>query len=111
MSELSRMSYGELTVHPRKRMGRTPLVDYAGRPMPTTLDEVYGHYSTAKGRAYTYCKELCRRLDGERFCITGHNCMTFTVSFDFPNPYTGVMMRAIITRSYNHAYFIDPELQ
>ena len=40
------------TVHPRKRVGRTPLTDYAGSPMPKTLDDVYGSYSSKKPAAY-----------------------------------------------------------
>lgn len=39
------------TVHPRKRVGRTPLTDWAGRPMPNTLDDVYGSYSSKKAEA------------------------------------------------------------
>lgn len=40
------------TVHPRKRVGRTPLTDCAGRPMPSTLGDVYGSYSSRKAAAY-----------------------------------------------------------
>nr|DAL84363.1 MAG TPA: hypothetical protein [Caudoviricetes sp.] len=36
------------TVHPRKRVARTPLYDWAGRPMPTELGDVYGSYSHKK---------------------------------------------------------------
>lgn len=90
-------------VHPRKRICRTPLYDWAGRTMPRCLDEVYGSYSTAKAKAYRYWKQLSR----ERFCITAHNTNFFTISFDFPNPETGEMMRAIATGRSAHAYYID----
>ena len=39
------------TVHPRKRVERTPLTDWAGRPMPKTLSDVYGSYSSKKAAA------------------------------------------------------------
>lgn len=94
-------------VHPRKRVGRTPLYDWAGRPMPKTLDEVYGSYSANKARAYRYWKQLSEDLQGERFCITSHTSQFFTISFDFPNPETGEMMRGIATGRSAHAYYID----
>ena len=97
-------------VHPRKRVERTPLYDWAGRPMPKYLDEVYKSYSVEKARAYRYWKQLSRELHGERFCITSHNYNFFTISFDFLNPETGEMMRAIATGRSSHAYYIDPSL-
>ena len=54
-------------VHPRKRVCRTPLYDYAGRSMPHCLDEVYGSYSINKAKAYRYWKQLSQELHGERF--------------------------------------------
>ena len=98
------------TVHPRKRVARTPLYNRAGRPMPTKLGDVYGSYSHKKAAAYEYCRWLCRKFNGERFCITSHNTNIFTVDFDFPHPETGEMMHAHITPTYNHAYYIDPAL-
>lgn len=97
-------------VHPRKRVGRTPLYDWAGRPMPHCLDEVYGSYSIHKAKAYRYWKHISRELHGERFCITAHTCNFFSISFDFPNPETGEMMRAIATGRSAHVYYIDPSL-
>lgn len=98
------------TVHPRNRVCRTPLYDWAGRTMPRCLDEVYGSYSIAKAKAYRYWKQLSQELHGERFCITSHNSNFFSISFDFPNPETGEMMRAIATGRSAHAYYIDPSL-
>lgn len=94
------------TVHPRKRVDRTPLTDWAGRPMPKTLSDVYGSYSSKKAAAYEYCRMLCDKFNGERFCIASHNNNVFTVDFDFPHPETGEMMHAHITPSCNHAYYI-----
>ena len=87
-------------IHPRKRMPPTPT------DAPIYLDQVYGTCSLAKRRAYCDCKYLCDSVGGKNMRITGHNCMTFSVSFDFVNPDNGRPMRAIITRNYNHAYYI-----
>lgn len=94
-------------VHPRKRVGRTPLIDRSGCPMPKTLDDVYRSYSSKKAAAYEYCLMLCVKFNGERFCIASHNVNMFTVDFDFPHPETGEMMHAHITPTANHAYYID----
>lgn len=69
------------TVHPRKRVARTPIYDRAGRPMPTKLSDVYGSYSDAKYRRWCWWYNYCKELHGERFCITSHNCSLFTISF------------------------------
>ena len=98
------------TIHPRKRVARTPLYDWAGKPMPISLGEVYQSYSDAKYRAWSWWYNYCRELHGDHFCITSHNCNFFTISFDFPNPETGEMMRAIATGRSAHAYYIDPAL-
>ena len=80
----------DFTIHPK---AAAPNVRAIGH----TLDDVYGSYSIEKARAYTYCKELCEKYDG----------FMFTVSFDFINPDDNRPMRAIITRDYNHAYYLD----
>lgn len=90
----------DFTVHPK---AAAPHVRAIGH----TLDDVYGSYSIDKARAYTYCKELCDKYDGYDFCITSANSFMFTVSFEFINPDDNRPMRAIITRAYNHAYYLD----
>ena len=72
-----------------------------------TLGDVYGRYSDAKADAYHACKKLCERCDGYNFRITSANTFAFTVSFDFINPDDNRAMRAIITPTYNHAYYLD----
>lgn len=69
------------------------------------LSDVYDSYSVAKERAYNYCKRLCDEFNGWGFQIVGHNCMTFSVQFEFENPLNGCIMLAHITRYYNHLYF------
>jgi hypothetical protein len=69
------------------------------------LSDVYGSYSDAKESAYNYCKRLCKEFNGRDFRIAGHNCMTFSVQFEFENPLNGCIMLAHITRYNNHLYF------
>ena len=69
------------------------------------LSDVYGSYSVAKERAYNHCRKLCDSFNGWGFQIVGHNCMTFSVQFEFENPLNGCIMLAHITRDYNHLYF------
>lgn len=90
----------DFTIHPK---ATAPCVRAIGR----TLDDVYGSYSAAKERAYRYCTDLCYKYDGYNFCITSANTFAFTVNFDFINPDDNRPMRAIITRDYNHAYYLD----
>lgn len=90
----------DFTVHPKTV---APCVRAIGH----TLDDVYGRYSAAKVQAYRYCKDLCEKYDGYDFCITSANTFAFTVSFDFINPDDNRPMRAVITRAYNHGYYLD----
>lgn len=76
------------------------------RSRGVTLGDVYGHWSCAKQQAYEYCRRMYEELDGWGFCITGSNCMVFTVKFDFVNPETGEILRTIITKDYNHLYYL-----
>ena len=90
----------DFTIHPKSAAPRVCAIGH-------TLDDVYGSYSAAKAQAYRYCTDLCDRYDGYDFCITSANVFAFTVSFDFINPDNNRSMRAIITRDYNHAYYLD----
>ena len=71
-----------------------------------TLSDVYDSWSAAKERAYDYCRRMYADLDGWNFCISGSNSMAFSVMFDFANPNTGELMRAHITKCYNHLYYL-----
>ena len=64
----------------------------------TELWQVYGRFSHEKAKELEKCKQLAYSLDGERFRIVHHNCHKFTVGFEFPNPETGAMCFAYITR-------------
>lgn len=90
----------EFTIHPK---AKAPAYHSEGE----TLGEVYGRYSSAKDRAFRYCKDLCESVGGTGFCISSHNTFGFTVMFDFENPDDGRMMRAHITKAHNHAYYLD----
>lgn len=89
----------DFTVHPR---AKAPAMHVDGY----TLEGVYERPSDNKCRAFAYCKDLCERYGGWDFCISSHNTMVFTVMFDFMHPETGELMRAHITRDYNHAYYL-----
>jgi len=69
------------------------------------LSDVYDSYSDAKESAYNYCRKLCDHFNGRGFQIVGHNCMIFSVQFEFENQLNGCIMLAHITRYYNHLYF------
>lgn len=94
----------DFLVHPRQSM--CPALLSAERGYPVYLSDVYDSYSSAKETAWEYCRELCEKYNGKDFVITGHNCMTFSVAFDFMHPETGEYMTARITKSYNHAYYV-----
>lgn len=70
------------------------------------LSDVYGSYSVDKEQAYARCVKLCEHFNGWGFQIVSHNCMFFTVQFEFKNPLNGCIMLAHITPDYNHLYFV-----
>lgn len=72
-----------------------------------TLGDCYGSYSVYKDRAFQRCADLYHRLDGNRFRIIGYNCNTFSVGFEFPDPETGVLSFAYITKDYDRFCEID----
>ena len=45
------------------------------------LDDAYGRYSSAKARAYEYCRERERECNSYNGRITGHNICTFSYAF------------------------------
>lgn len=67
----------------------------------TNLSDVYGRYSTAKARAWNYCKDLMRQHEGWGLRIISHNTRMFTAGFLFTDPETGVLMFMYITKTYD----------
>lgn len=65
------------------------------------LYHVYSDYSCRKYNAFEYCKTLMYQLEGWGLRIIGHNCMTFSVGFEFNHPVTGELCFAYITRDNN----------
>jgi len=69
------------------------------------LWEVYDRHSREKQRALDYCKELAYQLGGLDAMASGriisHNKFQFSYGFIFPDPETGVMKFAYITRDHN----------
>lgn len=75
------------------------------RSNDATLDEVYGRYSSAKARAYEYCREREREFDSYDGVITGYNTCTF--SYAFTGYCEGKKWLIYITK--DHDYAIDYE--
>lgn len=88
------------TVHPK---AKAPVYYDEG----WNLGAVYGSYSYAKANAWDYCVRLCDEVNGTGLAVRGHNTFAFTANFFFINPENGREMMAVITRDYNHAYYID----
>ena len=67
------------------------------------LFHVYGKYSTAKARAFDYCRNLMNKLDGWGLKILSYNTFMFTAGFLFVDKETGVTKFMYITPSYDTA--------
>lgn len=91
------------TFHPRKTV---PFV-LPDIHAPRKLSDVYDSYSVYKASAYDDCLRAMQDLDGFGWSICSHNCMYFAVSFYFPDPETGVIYRAHLTRYYWHLYEVE----
>ena len=89
----------DFTVHPKATAPHVCAIGY-------TLDDVYGSYSIEKARAYTYCKELCDRYDGYDFVLHPRT-RSRSQSVSILSTPTITDPCAIITRTYNHAYYLD----
>jgi hypothetical protein len=71
------------------------------RSSTTTLREVYGSYSSAKAKAYEYCRNLMAEKNGHGFRIISANGWMFTAGFMFEED--GKQMFMYITKSKNSA--------
>ena len=76
-------------------------IDSYERSQNYTLSNCYASYSENKERAYNYCLNLMRKLNGFGLKIISYNCMFFTVGFLFTDPETGVIRFAYITKDYD----------
>lgn len=86
----------------RTRAAKAAFAGYS-RPSYYHKNGIYSAYtrpSVYKVRAWEYCKELCRKLNGRGLMILGHGAQTFSVGFTFTDP-EGVNRFAYITRDYN----------
>lgn len=87
------------TLHPRKDAPRK-------HEVAPNIWQAYDRPSARKVAAWHDCENMCRECDGFGLCITAASCQTFSVMFDFAHPETGELMRAHITRDYNHLYYL-----
>ena len=87
------------TLHPRKDAPTKHSV-------APNIWQAYDKPSELKVAAWHDCENMCRELNGWNLCISAVGCQTFSVMFDFINPDTGELMRAHITRDYNHLYYL-----
>lgn len=70
-----------------------------------TLNDLYKNASYYKQKAYNYCRDLYRQLNGFDFKIIGGNCMTFSVGFKFYEDNKTYF--AYITKDYDRQILLD----
>ena len=68
---------------------------------PTNIFSAYKKPSVEKIKAFEYCENLCKELDGFNLVIPCHGVQTFSVTFEYADKDTGVICRAYITRDYD----------
>lgn len=74
------------TLNPNTKKAQQMLSSYAwARRDPKSLYGAYATCSDAKGKAWEYCEELCKKLGGTHLCVTGHNTCTFSAAFETQN--------------------------
>ena len=67
----------------------------------TELYHVYTKFSSAKAKAMEYCRNLMYALNGSGLRIISFNDQTFSVGFEYPDPETGAMCFAYITKAHD----------
>lgn len=67
------------------------------------LYHAYNSASTAKWRAWDYCKELCNKYNGHNLKIISKNSFVFTAGFEFIDPENGNLKFMYITPNYDTA--------
>ena len=63
----------------------------------TSLDDVYGRYSSAKACAMRQCREWCEADRGWDFHIISHTCQGFSVAWYYTDKETGEVITRIET--------------
>ena len=69
-----------------------------------SLYKAYRNPSQYKENAFSYCFSLMHEKAGFDLRIIGHNCMTFSIGFQYIDNETGIVMFAYITRDYNRFF-------
>lgn len=69
--------------------------------------KAYKNPSSAKVRAWEYCKRLCQEHDGFALRIISHGVQTFSVGFCYVGKETGRPCFAYITRDYDSYCYVD----
>lgn len=88
-----------------KNQERTAIQNYNNwkRSAYENIWQAYEKPSYNKEKAWSYCKELCRRYAGFGLKVISKNTFVFTAGFEFVDLETGVLRFMYITPSYNTA--------
>lgn len=89
-----------MTIKQQKRNATSHIHQY-NRSNATSLDSVYGRYSSAKARAWDYCLNLCEEKHGRNLKVISHNVSIFTAGFVFTDTVDGDERFMFITPSYD----------
>lgn len=69
----------------------------------TELYDAYDSFSRGKVDAWRYCKDLCKKYNGDGLKVISRNCHKFTAGFEYVDSETGEIMFMYITKGYNQA--------
>ena len=89
-----------MTIKQQERNAKAHIRNY-DRSTATSLSDVYGRFSTAKARAWEYCKDLCATSNGWGLKVISHNTNFFSAGFLFTDPETGVVRFMFIAPAYD----------
>lgn len=88
--------------------------EYAYRNTRYTYKDIFAAYerpSSAKVRAWNYCRELCDEMNGFDLIISSRNTFHFSACFKFIDKGTGELCYGYITADYNRYCFASPEVK
>lgn len=80
MATIKLHGHNYVVVNPSTSRAQNMYRNYV-RSNDATLDEVYGRYSSAKARAYEYCREREREFSSYDGVIAGYNTCQFSYAF------------------------------